>query len=162
MAHRDGPLDQVMSKRPESVLVVLHVAGSAFLLLRRAGADGFWQSVTGSLEDDETPHQAALREVREETGIELAPGALLDHRLSNRFVIPPRWRGRYAAGVTHNAEHLFSAALAHAAEIRCDPGEHEQGRWVELEQALQLAWSWTNRDGIRLVAANPGRVRPIR
>jgi len=151
-----------MSKRPESVLVVLHVSGSAFLLLRRAGTEGFWQSVTGSLEAGETPLETALREVREETGIELAPAALIDHRLSNRFVIPPRWRGRYAAGVTHNAEHLFSAELERPADIRCNPAEHEQAHWVELGQALRLAWSWTNRDGIRLVAANRERAHPRR
>ncbi len=142
-----------MSKRPESVLIVLHVAGGDFLLLRRAGADGFWQSVTGSLERDETPLAAALREVREETGIELDPAAVIDHRLSNRFVIPPRWRARYAAGVTHNVEHLFSAALSEPTPARCAPGEHDEACWVEREQALRLAWSWTNRDAIRLIAA---------
>ena len=56
-------------KRPVSVLVLLHDGAGHVLLLERADRAGFWQSVTGSLEDGETPVQAALREVAEETGI---------------------------------------------------------------------------------------------
>ena len=36
--------------------------------MERADKTGFWQSVTGSVEGDETPLQAAIREVHEETG----------------------------------------------------------------------------------------------
>ena len=59
-------------KQPRSVQVVLFAetaAGRQFLLLRRVRHHGgFWQSVTGSLEGNETHKQAAVREVREETG----------------------------------------------------------------------------------------------
>ena len=48
-------------KRPVSVLVLLHDGAGHVLLLERADREGFWQSVTGSLEDGETPVQAALR-----------------------------------------------------------------------------------------------------
>jgi 8-oxo-dGTP pyrophosphatase MutT (NUDIX family) len=48
--------------------------GPRWLLLRRS-ADakpypGVWQQVTGGLEPNEQAHQAALRELREETGLE--------------------------------------------------------------------------------------------
>ncbi|MEV3857659.1 NUDIX domain-containing protein [Streptomyces sp. NPDC050095] len=33
--------------------------------------EAFWQPITGGIEDSETPLQAALREIREETGLEL-------------------------------------------------------------------------------------------
>lgn len=144
-----------MSKRPESVLVVIHVAGRRFLMMKRSGNSGFWQSVTGSLESNETPYGAALREVREETGIVATAAQLRDHRLRNRFEIPPRWRGRYAEGTTHNIEHVFSLALDDCLPVRWREEEHVDARWVETAQALALAWSWTNRDGIRLVAAPP-------
>ncbi|MEO6898003.1 MAG: dihydroneopterin triphosphate diphosphatase, partial [Caldimonas sp.] len=39
-------------KIPESVLVVIHTAALDVLLLERADAPGFWQSVTGSKESD--------------------------------------------------------------------------------------------------------------
>ena len=50
-------------KRPESVLVVIHTADLQILLLERADAPGFWQSVTGSLEEGENLPEAAWREV---------------------------------------------------------------------------------------------------
>ncbi|MCB1909519.1 MAG: dihydroneopterin triphosphate diphosphatase [Rhodocyclaceae bacterium] len=145
-----------MSKRPESVLVVIHVAGRHFLMMKRAGVGGFWQSVTGSLEPDETPLAAAIREVGEETGLEIPDGRLLDHRLCNRFEIPLRWRERYPPGTTHNVEHVFSLAIEDCAAVRRQPEEHVDARWVDTAQALAMAWSWTNRDGIRLVAVGSG------
>nr|WP_275432878.1 NUDIX domain-containing protein [Corynebacterium hadale] len=46
------------------------------LLVRRAD-NGEWTPVTGIAEPGEQPHDAAVREVREETGIEAAPAAIL-------------------------------------------------------------------------------------
>ena len=48
-------------KRPESVLVVLHDGQGRALMLERVSPPGFWQSVTGSLEEGETPFATALR-----------------------------------------------------------------------------------------------------
>ena len=56
-------------KRPVSVLVVIHTPDFHVLLLERAAHPGFWQSVTGSQEDDEQAIETAQREVGEETGI---------------------------------------------------------------------------------------------
>ncbi len=39
------------------------------LLLVREAETGLWQTVGGSIEPDESPQQAALREAREETGV---------------------------------------------------------------------------------------------
>ena len=54
-------------KNNQSVLVVIYAkeSGRVLMLQRRDDAD-FWQSVTGSLEDNEIPHDAAVREVWEE------------------------------------------------------------------------------------------------
>lgn len=142
-----------MSKQPVSVLVVVHTPAPDFLLLRRAGPDGFWQSVTGSLEANETPRAAAQREMFEETGIELQPEHLADWRLCNRFVIPARWRARYAKGITHNTEYVFSIELADCTPPRLSPGEHVEACWLSPGDAMRRAWSWTNRDAIRLVLA---------
>ncbi len=52
---------------------IMYVSGNSVLLLKRADS-GLWAFPGGKLEDGETPEQAAVRESREETGIE--PGAL--------------------------------------------------------------------------------------
>ena len=63
-------------KIPESVLVVIHTAALDVLLLARADAPGFWQSVTGSKDsEDESLVETCVREVGEETGIAVgSPG----------------------------------------------------------------------------------------
>ena len=48
-------------KRPVSVLVVIHHQHQQFLMLQRVDNAEFWQSVTGSLEADETPWETAAR-----------------------------------------------------------------------------------------------------
>lgn len=45
-------------KRPESILVVIYAKSSGrVLMLQRRDDTEFWQSVTGSLEQDESPPQ---------------------------------------------------------------------------------------------------------
>lgn len=87
-------------KQPVSVLVVIHTPQLDVLLMERAQGNTLWQSVTGSREGDESLADTARREVAEETGIQVPADALTDWRLSNRFAIMQRWRGRYAPGAT--------------------------------------------------------------
>jgi dATP pyrophosphohydrolase len=98
-------------KQPRSVQVVIFADRSGerqYLLLRRvASHGGFWQSVTGSLEDGETHRQAAVREVWEETGIRAREEELIDLRVINTFEIAPQWREKYAPGVVRNEEACF-------------------------------------------------------
>lgn len=59
-------------KIPESVLVVIYtIRRKRILMLKRKDDTTFWQSVTGSLEQNETARDAAIREVLEETGINI-------------------------------------------------------------------------------------------
>ena len=113
-------------KLPLSVLVVVHTAEMEVLLLERAQRPGFWQSVTGSLDRlDEALEHAAARELREETGIEAADGRLRRWNVAYTFEIYAQWRHRFAPGVTHNTEHLFSLELARPAPVTLAPaGAH--------------------------------------
>lgn len=137
-------------KTPVSVLVVIHTSALDILLLERAAHPGFWQSVTGSLEAGEIPVAAAVREVAEETGITCSTAELVDWHLANRFEIFPQWRARYAAGVTHNIEHVFSLCIARQA-IRLAPDEHLASRWLPWREAAAACFSWTNRDAILML-----------
>ncbi|MEO7128762.1 MAG: dihydroneopterin triphosphate diphosphatase, partial [Rhodoferax sp.] len=89
-------------KIPLSVLVVIYTPALDVLLIKRADAQDFWQSVTGSKNrTEEGLRQTAAREVREETGIDCAPGTSLadglhDWGLENVYDIYPRWQQRYA------------------------------------------------------------------
>lgn len=139
-------------KQPVSVLVVIHTPALEVLVLERAESSGLWQSVTGSREGDEALPATALREVAEETGIHAAADTLHDWLLSNRFPIMQRWRGRYAPGVIHNTEHVFSLCLPASVPVHLAPDEHTAARWLPWQEAAEAVFSWTNRDAIHLVA----------
>jgi dATP pyrophosphohydrolase len=138
-------------KKPESVLVLIHTPALEVLLIERALHRGFWQSVTGSLEDGESPRDTACRELAEETGIVIAADALSDWQLSNRFEIFGQWRHRYAPGITHNTEHVFSLQLPTAREVQLAPQEHVDAIWLPWREAAAKCFSWSNRDAILML-----------
>lgn len=145
------------TKRPVSILVVIHDPALNVLLLERAAHPGYWQSVTGSQEADETLQQTALREVAEETGIGGQFEQLSDWHLSNRFEIFAEWRDRYPAGVTHNTEHVFSLCVPAGSPVATTPGEHRAWRWLPWREAAAACFSWTNRDAILMLGLNGKR-----
>lgn len=142
-------------KRPESVLVVIYTQHGEVLQLRRRQPPDFWQSVTGSLQPDETTRPAALREVREETGF-LADHGLTDSGIVNRYPIHPGWLAKFAAGTKENVEHVFSWQLPAIDAVRLNPDEHTEYRWLPRDEAIKLASSATDRDAIlKLVPEKP-------
>jgi dATP pyrophosphohydrolase len=138
-------------KRPVSVLVVVHTPDLDVLLLERAAHPGYWQSVTGSLEGEESLVAAARREVAEETGIRASAEAFEDWKLSNRFEIFAEWRHRYASGVIHNTEHVFSLCVPAGTAVAVAPAEHLRHRWLPWRDAAAACFSWTNRDAILML-----------
>lgn len=143
---------RLVSKIPESVLVVIYTPAFDVLLIKRADAPDFWQSVTGSKDaPDETFEQTAVREVREETGIDCAPGRplanfLQDWRLENVYDIYPRWRHRYATDVTRNTEHLFGLQVPAGTPICLDPREHTGYQWLPYVEAASACFSPSNAE----------------
>jgi len=133
-------------KRPESVLIVVHTPSLECLMLERVDPPDFWQSVTGSLRWGETAADAAVRELAEETG--LPPDGLVDAGIERRFAIMPAWRHRFGADVTENLEHWFYLETPAACEVTLNPAEHRRYRWLALEEAIELATSWTNREAL--------------
>ncbi len=131
------------------MLVLIHTTDLRVLLLERADAPGFWQSVTGSRDPGETLVQTAIREVAEETGLDARQFPLRDWYHSNVFEIFERWRARYGPGVTHNTEHLFSLSLPDALPVRLAPREHLAARWLPWQEAAEECFSWTNSAAIR-------------
>ncbi len=144
-------------KIPLSVLVVVHTPALDVLLLERASRPGFWQSVTGSVDHEDEPLETtALREVREETGIDAAAFRLSRWNVVNTFEIYPQWRHRYGPGVTRNTEHVFSLEVPGRLPVTIAPGEHLAHLWLPWREAAEKCFSWSNHDAI---LALPKRAR---
>jgi dihydroneopterin triphosphate diphosphatase len=139
-------------KTPISVLVLIHTADLKVLLIERADKAGFWQSVTGSIEvEDEDLRATAIREVKEETGLDAEQYSLSDWQFSQTYEIYPHWRYRYAPGVTQNVEHVFGLELPSTLAVRLAPNEHVAYEWVDWREAAKRVFSWTNVEAIRLL-----------
>ena len=149
-------------KIPESVLVVIHTAALDVLLLERADAPGFWQSVTGSKEsEDEALVETCVREIFEETGIVIGPdgvpaAALVDWQAVNAYDIYPRWQHRYPPGVTRNTEHVFGLRVTKDIPVRLAPREHLRFEWLDWHAAAERCASPSNAEAIRQLPARLG------
>jgi dATP pyrophosphohydrolase len=136
-------------KIPISVLVVVYTPDLQVLLLERADHPGYWQSVTGSQTEGETLEQTAVRELREETGLEASQHRLTDWRLANEYEIFPEWRWRYPPRVTRNTEHVFGLLLSAPLQVCVAPREHLGFVWLPWREAAQRCFSWSNAAAIR-------------
>ena len=144
-------------KIPESVLVVVHTADLEVLLIERADKPGFWQSVTGSKDSvEEDLEHTAVREVAEETGIVIGSSMvprdqLRPWGLSNVYEIYPVWRHRYAPGVVHNTEHVFSLEVPRDIRVAVSPREHSRFEWLPWREAADRCFSSSNAEAILLL-----------
>ncbi|MDB5957414.1 MAG: nudB [Ramlibacter sp.] len=139
-------------KIPQSVLVVIHTPALEVLLINRADATEFWQSVTGAKDrEDETFAQTARREVMEETGIDVATGKLTDWNLENVYDIYPRWLHRYGPGVTRNTEHVFGLCVPAQTPVTLNPREHTAWQWLPWRQAADRCFSPSNAEAILML-----------
>ncbi|OJY58398.1 MAG: dihydroneopterin triphosphate diphosphatase [Thiobacillus sp. 0-1251] len=142
----------MVHKIPVSVLVVIYTQDGQVLLMERADAPGFWQSVTGSQDEGETLEQTAIREVREETGLDASQFELTPWDIETRYEIYERWRHRYAPGVTHNTEHVFGLRLPRPLPVVLAPREHLRYVWLPWDAAAERCFSSSNAAAVRLLA----------
>jgi len=112
-------------------------------MLERRRPEGYWQSVTGSLEWGEAADHAARREVIEETGIR--QGVLVNLQWTQVYEILPAFGKVYAPGITRNLEHAFSLRLPQPAPVTLSDSEHVRFRWLRGAEAVETVSSSTNR-----------------
>lgn len=139
-------------KKPESVLVVIYCQTTLrCLMMQRKDDPNFWQSVTGSLENNELPIETAIREVFEETGIDIVGNnlSLVDAKHVVEFEIFPQFRHRYAPQVKINKEHWFYLPLT--TEVKPMLSEHLAYQWMSIQDAANLTLSPNNREAIKKI-----------
>lgn len=135
-------------KQAVSVLVVIHTPDLHVLLLERAGHPGYWQSVTGSREGNESLVETAQREVQEETGLLSPPALLQDWQCTVDYEIYEEWRHRYAPGTRYNREHWFGLCVPDVQAVTLAEHEHIAYRWLPWAEAAEAVFSPSNAEAI--------------
>jgi dihydroneopterin triphosphate diphosphatase len=102
------------------------------LVLQRAvntRCPGAWETIHGRIEPDERPEHAALREIREESGLEAS-------RLYSITVHPFYLHAQQ----TVQLAIVFAAFVAEPAEVTIGP-EHRDYEWLSVEEAIaRFVW----------------------
>ena len=97
------------------------------LVIKRSLQDGgFWQTITGTLELNESIVESRQRELKEEVGI---TNAVYDNAEVNRFA----WQKKDWTVV----EVVFSARTE-SKEIILNPKEHTEYKWLPIDEAIDL------------------------
>lgn len=120
-----------------------------------------WLPLGGHIELDEDPEQAALREAREESGLEVElwgerPPTTGD---GTRALIAPRFMDIHRITDTHEHIGLIYWARPRGGEVRLAPAEHRQIRWCTaedldaLEPPISDAVKWYARKAIEELSA---------
>ena len=124
--------------------VVVRSGGGLQICLIRPAGRSVWGLPKGGIEAGETPAQAAVREVAEETGID----GVVDTELGS---IDYTFYSREDGGRVHKTVRYY---LMHATGGDTADHDHEvsEARWVRLGEALRLMTYPNERDMVRRAA----------
>lgn len=108
------------------------------VLLRKHDKYKIWLSVGGHIELDEDPNQAAIREVKEETGLDVSMvGKILEFEEPEGYqeLIPPKFLNRHKINDSH--EHVTMVYFGSALNDKVIQGQNEISddiRWFTFKE----------------------------
>jgi 8-oxo-dGTP pyrophosphatase MutT (NUDIX family) len=127
-----------MRRRRAARVILLDESGRV-LLVRGHDADqperSWWFTVGGGIDGDETPLEAAVREVREETGFVLGPDDLVGPVMTRSGIFA------FLRETCRQDEEFFLARVPHA--------EVDRGGWTDVERELLDEMRWMTPDELR-------------
>jgi 8-oxo-dGTP pyrophosphatase MutT (NUDIX family) len=128
-----------LHEKIDFTVAIFVVHQSKVLLIHHRQLDR-WLPLGGHIELDEDPEQAALREAREESGLEVE---LLGERApttepGTRALIPPRYLDIHRINPTHEHVGLIYWARPKAGRVQLAPAEHHDIRWCSAAELDML------------------------
>jgi len=122
--------------------------GWEYLIMHRIpSGGGFWQAVTGGVEDDEEYLTTARRELKEETGFEPTELHLIDY--SYTFPVEESMGKLYDHDVDLIREVVFLAIVESGKNPVITPVEHDKFKWCQYEKACDILYWPGNKESIR-------------
>ena len=104
--------------------------GEGRVLLQKRGDSGSWGFPGGAIELGETPEEAAVREIKEETGLDAQAGELIGIYTDSDMRYP-------------NGDLAHSICIAYelkrtGGELRCDGEETVSLRWFAIDELPEM------------------------
>ncbi len=135
------------------VKVMVHDDHRVLLLHRKPERGNFWQPITGSIEDGESPIETARREIAEETGNRGEPEEL---DLQQSFMIESHYLETLYPTPIIASETGFVAHLSSSEPIHIDAEEHDDFGWFTFGEAYERI-RWTDdREALERLEARIG------
>lgn len=114
---------------------VIDGAGRVLALRRRGVTGQAWQMPQGGIDEDESPREAVLRELREETGLKPADVELVaEHGQWLAYELPPQFRRRKTGW--GQAQKWFLLRARAGARVKPDGEEFDAFEWLPPAQLL--------------------------
>jgi len=142
----------------EVAIFVTRTSASEVLVVHRSpDQGGYWHVIAGGVEPGESVTEAAVRELREETGLvaEVTAGVVVTEYAYPLTEEPADRRARYDPAVVHVEVTCFRVEAPDDWEPELD-WEHDDHRWCEPGEAVALLrWPATAGALRELVPAKP-------
>ena len=113
-----------------------------YLLIKRTPEDGgFWQPVTGTLEDGENLINCLKREISEEIGItEILRISDILHTFN--------WEKKDGTVIT---EYVYAVEIKNDSIITLSPNEHDDYIWLPYSEAKDTLLTDNNKESLRII-----------
>ena len=111
-----------------AVVFKIDADGKVFYLLLKNDQSNYWDFPKGKMEEGETLEQTALREIKEETG--------LDTELVHGFSDAIRYNFSTREGKNIDKEVTFFLGLSHSSDVKISD-EHGDFIWLSFVEAYQ-------------------------